>query len=195
QQAFETLGHRAIYDQGWFAVTEHTKGASYAEEAWRLYDTAEDFAHVRDVADRFPEKVKELTDLWWSLAEDQQVWPLDDRSLLDLLYHRHPDSLLSRSNIELRPGQGHVPFSSAVCGTNRAMRVRAELQKYAEGTDGVLLASGNSCSGYSLFVHEGVLHFEHNFLEHRIRVTAPEPLPNGERSVGFLLGEAGEDGA
>src|SRR5699024_6663385 len=99
QQAFETLGPRAIYDQGWFAVTEHTKGASYAEEAWRLYDTAEDFAHVRDVADRFPEKVKELTDLWWSLAEDQQVWPLDDRSLLDLLYHRHPDSLLSRSNI------------------------------------------------------------------------------------------------
>src|SRR5699024_5378126 len=40
-----------------------------------------------------------------------------------------------------------------------------------------------------------VLHFEHNFLEHRIRVTAPEPLPTGEGSVGFLLGEAGEDGA
>lgn len=27
RQAFETLGHRGIYDQGWFAVTEHEKGA------------------------------------------------------------------------------------------------------------------------------------------------------------------------
>ncbi len=194
-QGYEMLGHRALMHDGWFAVTEHEKGTAYDEDTWRLYDIEKDFSHAHDRAADHPEKLAELVELWWEGAKRNSVMPLDDRTLYELLYFRNPDGLLAQPSFTLRPGQGHVPFSSAVCGSNRSMVVRADLLSYESGAGGALVASGNECSGYVLYVIDGRLAFEHHFLDHRVVVTAPEPLPAGSQAVGFALRVADDQSA
>ncbi len=194
-QGYEMLGHRALMHDGWFAVTEHVKGTSYDDDTWRLYDVANDFSHAHDLAADHPDELARLVDLWWSGAERNSVMPLDDRTLYELLYSRNPQGLLAQPTFTLRPGQGHVPFPSAVCGSNRSMVVRATLTSYEPGTDGALLASGNACSGYGLYVKGGRLTYEHHFLEDRVVVTAPEPLAAGTQDVGFVLRVADDQSA
>jgi arylsulfatase A-like enzyme len=67
-QYYEMLGTRAIWHQGWKAVTEHGPVpiglGSFDNDRWQLFHTDEDRAEAHDVADENPEKVKELKDLW-----------------------------------------------------------------------------------------------------------------------------------
>ncbi|MDO5675970.1 MAG: arylsulfatase [Propionibacteriaceae bacterium] len=186
-QGFEMLGHRALVHDGWVAVTEHAKGTSYDDDTWRLYNLNDDFSQATDLAAEYPEKVAELEKLWWEGAERNEVLPLDDRTLIDLLYHRNPKGLVARDVVTLQPGQGHVPFSSAICGSNRSMVVRANLAAYEPGAEGVLLASGNENSGYTLYIKDARLHFEHHFMEQRVVLSSAEPLGAGDQAVGFAL--------
>ena len=41
-----------------------------------LYNLDEDFSQADDVADKYPDKVRELTTLFWAEAEKYQVLPL-----------------------------------------------------------------------------------------------------------------------
>lgn len=188
EQAFEMLGHRALWSDGWVAVTEHMTGTDYAEERWRLYDADTDFAHTTDVADLYPDKVSRLQHRWWQLAHEHDILPLDDRTLVQLLRERNPRGLVNQDTIVLRPGQGRLPFASAVTGSDRGMFTTAFLADYRAGDDGVLVASGNQRSGYSLYVLDGRLCFEHHFLDARTRLDASTRLPEAVRSVGFHLG-------
>src|SRR5699024_4349132 len=67
-QYWETLGHRAVWDNGWKAVTAHTPGVPYEEDHWRLYDTRADFSESRDLAEAEPERLQQLQQLWWREA-------------------------------------------------------------------------------------------------------------------------------
>ncbi len=187
RQGFEMLGHRAIKVDKWMAVTEHTKGVPYDEDTWRLYNLDDDFAQVNDLSEQFPDKLAELQEAWWAGAEKNEVLPLDDRTLTDLLYHRNPKGLVARDKVTFLRGQGHVPFSSAICGSNRSMIVRARLEDYVPGTDGALIASGNENSGYTLYILDGYVNFEHHFMDHRVHLRSPHPLAAGDQNAGFSL--------
>ena len=88
---FEMLGSRAIYHDGWKAVTFKPLArlyddgidpdAPFSEDRWELYHVAEDFSESHDVADQHPERLAELIDLWWQEARAHQVLPLDNRPL------------------------------------------------------------------------------------------------------------------
>ncbi|HUD15691.1 MAG TPA: arylsulfatase, partial [Acidimicrobiales bacterium] len=41
-QYFEMMGHRAIYSNGWKAVTRHPPGVPFDDDVWELYHLAED---------------------------------------------------------------------------------------------------------------------------------------------------------
>ena len=93
-QYFEMFGHRAIWADGWKAVTAHwapeteamflgaanpgSAAGGFDEDQWELYHLDEDFSECRDLAGKHPETVRRLTELWWSEAGRYQVLPLDD---------------------------------------------------------------------------------------------------------------------
>lgn len=186
-QYWETLGHRAIWHEGWRAVTAHVPGTDYAEDEWRLYDTAADFAEATDVAAREPERLAELQELWWREARRHDVFPLDDRPLHEVIEARGPIGLYAERRIVLRPGQSHVPFASAVTGSNRSIDVRARFRVDASTASGVLLSSGNAQGGYVLALQDGVLAFAHSALGETVELRASRPLAPGEREAGFRL--------
>ncbi|TCC36252.1 arylsulfatase [Kribbella speibonae] len=180
-QYWEMLGHRAIWHRGWKAVTCHEPGVPFESDSWRLYDTTSDFSECRDVADQEPGVLADLQELWWREAKANDVLPLDDRRLKDLLRFRPPLGIAARRSLRLHAGQSHLATTSTLCGLDRSMRVRAPLTEVA---DGVVLASGGSYGGYVLYVKSDVLTFEYHFLDWRGTARSPQ-LPPGEAEVGF----------
>lgn len=184
-QYWETLGHRAVWHDGWKAVTAHTPGTPYDEDAWRLYDSRTDFSEARDLARVFPEKLDQLQQLWWQEAERNDVFPLDDRPLRELIEARGPIGLFAQTNITLRPRQSHIPYPSAVTGSNRDIDVTAHVSPLDSTVDGTLLSSGNAQGGYLLYLLGGQLVFEHSHLGENVVVSAG--VPANTSTVGFQL--------
>jgi arylsulfatase len=75
-QYYEQFGNRAIYKDGWKAVVNHAFNDDFNDDIWELYHVAEDFSESRDVAAQYPDKLKELQDLWESEAQKYGVFPL-----------------------------------------------------------------------------------------------------------------------
>jgi arylsulfatase A-like enzyme len=186
-QYWETLGHRAIWHQGWKAVTEHVPGTPFDADRWRLYDTRSDFSEICDLAVDRPDKLAELQALWWQEARCHGVLPLDDRSLVELIQLRTPLGLHNRRRLVLRPGQSAVPFATRVTGSNRSFQVTVQLRDRLAHHEGVLVASGSSVGGYSCYVYAGHLHFEHVCLGQRVTCSADVQTPLGSGAVGFRL--------
>lgn len=177
-QFWEMLGHRAIWSEGWKAVTAHQQGTPYSEDRWRLYRMIDDFSETTDVAKHHPEIVRRLEGLWWDEAARVGAFPLDDRGLVELLTARAPGSIVDRTTITLRPGQ-HLPVSAAVTGTDRALTITAAVEPSGDAgvLNGVIVSSGNAQGGYVFYLEDSVLHFEHTSLGQRIHVASVKPVP------------------
>ena len=84
------MGHRAIYADGWKAVTRHQPGVAFDDDDWELYHLAEDRSECVNLAAAMPDKVGEMVALWWKEAEEYGVLPLDDRTI-ELFFTRYRD--------------------------------------------------------------------------------------------------------
>jgi arylsulfatase len=76
-QYFEMMGDHAIYHDGWIASTKVvrppwvTAGPVSQDPAafpYELYDLSNDWTQCNNVADKYPDKLKELQDLFWAEA-------------------------------------------------------------------------------------------------------------------------------
>jgi arylsulfatase A-like enzyme len=102
-QYFEMLGNRAIWNDGWKAVTYHAPGTPFDEDQWELYHLDTDFSECHDLASLHPERLAQLVDLWWSEAARYRVLPLDDRILERFLVPK-PRPITGRSSFTYHPG-------------------------------------------------------------------------------------------
>lgn len=160
-QHWEMFGRRAIFCNGWKAVSEHEKDGDYAADTWRLYDTTTDFSECHDLAARLPDKLNELQDIWWQEAESNDVMPLDDRTLVDIIVFRQPNGIMGERELTFYGGQGHVPQVSMVTSSERSMEITAHFAGGWDGEEGVLLSAGENLGGYTLYVKGGKLVYEH----------------------------------
>ena len=73
---------------------------------WELYNIDEDFSQANDLAKQYPEKLRQLQDLWWVEAAKYNVLPLDwrggDRMNAELM--GRPSLIAARNDDELLPG-------------------------------------------------------------------------------------------
>lgn len=186
-QFWEMLGHRAVRHGDWKAVTAHVHGEDYGQDDWRLYNTREDFAEASNLAGAEPEKLLAMQELWWRQAEQVGAFPLDDRTLVELLTARGPAGLVNRQEIVFRAGQSHIPLASAITGSDRALQFTVHLQDFRPGMEGVLVSSGNAPGGFVLYVRNDVLIFEHHALGTRVVLKSDTELPSGTYAVGLRL--------
>ncbi|MDY6868161.1 MAG: arylsulfatase, partial [Chloroflexota bacterium] len=75
-QFFVMRGNRAIYHDGWKAITIHENGTDFEDDTWELYHVKEDFSESVDLSAQYPEKLEELKALWWSEAEKYGALPI-----------------------------------------------------------------------------------------------------------------------
>jgi arylsulfatase len=195
-QYYEQFACRAIYDRGWKAVTYHAMmGGLYTDEddpnrpfeqdRWELYHVAEDPSESRDLAAAEPERLRALQDLWWREAGRYGVLPLQSMRIFAL---GRPHAVPPRPRVVLRPGAAPLPEELAPNVKGRPHRIVADVEIPADGATGVLVAQGGRFGGFSLYVHDGRLHYTTNFAGiERTTVSSPRALGPGRHMVGVAL--------
>src|SRR5262249_55835226 len=88
-QYFEKAVNLGIYHDGWSASAMSSEPWNTNREnfdpdkqKWELYNIDEDFSQANDLAARYPEKLRQLQDLWWVEAAKYNVLPLDWRGTI-----------------------------------------------------------------------------------------------------------------
>jgi arylsulfatase A-like enzyme len=197
-QHFEMLGSRAIYHDGWKAVTFHPVGpiyddglnpnAPFDDDVWELYRVAEDLSESVDLAAEHPAVLADLIERWWAEAEANDVLPLDNRPLWALL-HPKPDARIDRDRFEYHPFGAQVPEPVAVNVRNRSHALLVDVTVPEEVMpEGTLLALGSVLGGWSLHLLEGHLRYVHNLYgKERHVLRAPEPLAPGRHALEYAF--------
>jgi arylsulfatase len=197
RQYFEMFAHRAIWCDGWKAVTMHpARGAAarigdpdleirmgrFDEDVWELYHLADDFSEAHDLAASHPEKLAELQEMWWDDARRFNVLPLDDR-VIERSQEPRP-RLVKPRDVYRFTSPLRLVRSVSPSVMNRDHHIRAVIDVPADDCNGVLVSNGGLQGGYSLFLHEGHLVYVSNYLgrEHT-EIRSPEPLPAGRVEV------------
>jgi len=191
RQYYECWGSRAIYADGWKAVTNHvnqltaaerdnvTGSADFADDQWHLFDTRSDFSESVDLAAELPAKLAELVALWDTEATINQVLPIDD-SRDNKLPHLHLPWMAFRTQHHLLPGdkvhEAHAPLLMM------GARFTALFTNGLVGDEsGVLCEQGDPLSGWAYYLHEGELRWVLSFNGHTDRVVGA--IPPGTRSL------------
>jgi hypothetical protein len=181
------LGSRGIWHEGWKAITTHPTLSGWShfnDDEWELYHTDVDRSEFHNLADKHPEKVRELVNLWFAQAGANGAFPLDDRSALELITTPRPVLSPARDRYVYYPDSAAVPESQAVNVRNRSYTIGALVDLAEPGASGVLFAHGSRFGGHALYVKGDRLHYVYNFvgmMEQRIDAT--EDLPTGENLV------------
>jgi arylsulfatase A-like enzyme len=85
-QFYSMLGSRAIWHQGWKAITTHPSMSGWGhfeEDVWELYHIDVDRSELHDLAAQEPVKLQQMINLWYAEAGANGAFPLDDRSGLE----------------------------------------------------------------------------------------------------------------
>lgn len=158
-QYFEMFGNRAIYHDGWFACTkvmrppwvQEVPTVSVMNYPWELYDLNHDYSQFTDLADKQPQKLKELQALFMGEAKKYQVLPIDDSYVARLLTPR-PSLTAGRSEFTwTRPLTG-IPLGDAPSVLNSSFTIKAEVEVPDNGVEGMLITEGGRFGGFGFYV-------------------------------------------
>ena len=184
-QYYEMLGSRAIWADGWTAVTWHKKGSPWEEDKWELYHTDRDFSGANDLATKNPGKLKEMIALWEAEAKKYNVLPLDDRRYERALDPDRPVAAIAKKSYTFYPGTSnlHPMAAPQVLGNDHTITAHVEIP--AGGAEGVLACSGGEFGGWTLFLKDGRFHYVHNYLKTKEdKLSSLQTLPPGKHRLG-----------
>ena len=196
-QYYEMFGCRALYEDGWKAVTYHPimqLEPGIDEDQWELYHVTEDPSEVHDLAAEEPRRLRRMIDLWWVEAAKHQVLPLDPRPLPSMVGERI-FSVPPRHRYVYYPGAAQVPELMSVNVKNRTHRVVARVELADGDAEGVLISQGSLLGGWCLYVKDGSLHYVHNRAATGLdQLSAKVPLGAGSHEWTFEFAKTGEHG-
>lgn len=186
-QYFEMFTNRAIYDNGWTAVSRfgvpwdtNSRTGDFEASPWELYNVEEDFSQANDLAAGNPAKLKQLQAKFIREAKKYDVLPLDPR-------------FAERLDPKLRMG-GDPPTSWTYYGNNvwlpepvgpqifpRGHTITAQVDVPKGGADGVITCAGGFSAGWSLFVKDGKPNFRYTVFEiGDVTIPGTMKLPEGD---------------
>ena len=165
QQYFETIGNRAMYKDGWWLAVKTERIpwvltpeviAPYAPGVWNpdndpveLYYLPDDFSQAHDLAAEHPDKVEELTALFWEEAERYKVLPL--LATLSTFFGMLPP-IPDQTRFEFRGDVQNVMAGMIPRIYNRSYAIEADLVIPEGGAEGVIVAEADHLGGFSLYV-------------------------------------------
>lgn len=192
-QYFEMFGNRGIYHKGWTAVTKHRTPwetgqielPPFDDDNWELYDTTKDWSQAQNLADQYPDKLKELQRLWLIEAVKYNVVPLDDRfaERANATIAGRPQLVKGKRQL-LFGGMGRLTENSIVNYKNNSFAMTVEAILPDTPAEGVIVAIGGSIGGWSLYTKEGKLKYCYNFFGlNQYYVEGNQTLPSGKHQI------------
>jgi len=198
EQYYELFGNRAIYKDGWKAVTIHgnrmpwiTNSVSpFEDDVWELYNLNEDFSESHNLADQYPDKLEELKARWEELAWDNNVFPLYDDMIQRLAKQQNRLFGNRKEFTYYYPGAVRIAEKASAPVKGRSHTIESSLELTGK-EEGVIVACGGFTGGYTLFIKNNKLYYDYNYY-HGLYYTLESPaLPNGNVDVLFKFTETG----
>jgi arylsulfatase len=209
-QYFEMGTNRGLYHDGWMASDISLipwepvhKDVEPDKQKWELYNIEEDFSEANDLAEKYPEKLRAMQDLWWAEASKYNVLPMDWR-----VSERFNSELAGRPSLggnaktlTYYAGQVGLPPEASPRILNKSWTLTADIEIPDAGGEGMIATEGGIVGGFGLYLLKGKPVFVYNYMSlERTAVAASSPLPKGkvELKVDFVyqggpkeLGKAG----
>jgi arylsulfatase A-like enzyme len=191
-QYFDNNGSRGIYRDGWYACTFGpltpwlTVSPGLAtwdsrKDIWELYDLTKDFSQAENLAEKEPERLAKMKELFLTQAKENKVFPIGAGIWLRI----HPedrvkspykswrfDATTTRMPEFAAPGLGRE---------SNHVTIDAEL---GDNASGVLYALGGAGGGLVLYMDDGHLIYEYNMMIiERYTARSKEKLAPGQHKI------------
>ena len=194
-QYFEMMGQWALYHEGWLLSTKVNRAPWEAfgpanpdplnNQVLELYDLNKDFSQSQNLADKYPEKVKELKAMFIEEAKKYQVFPMD-ASVAARIVAPRPNITAGRDEfVYTRPMTG-LPQGDSPMLLNASYTITADIDVPEGGAEGMILTSGGRFAGYGFYLLKGKPVFLWNLIDlKRVKWEGPEALAAGKHTVEF----------
>jgi arylsulfatase A-like enzyme len=170
-QYFEMLGYIGVYHEGWSLCGKPYRipwSADPSELAkfdplnteWELYNIDEDPIQSVDLADQYPEKVKELEEVFWEEAKKNNAYPIG-ASLGRALQPESSPQRAAKKHWELTTNIYRVPEGAAPELKSNNYEINAHITA-DKSTEGFIYAMGEHLGGQVLFIKDGELRYNYS---------------------------------
>jgi len=194
-QYFEMMGQWALYHEGWLLSTKVNRAPWEAfgpanpdplnNQVFELYNLAEDFSQSQNIADKHPDKVKELKKLFIEQAEKYQVFPLD-ASVAARIVAPRPNITAGRTEFVYTHPMVGLPQGDSPFLLNSSYTITADITVPEGGAEGMILTSGGRFAGYGFYLLKGKPVFLWNLIDlKRVKWEGPEVLKPGRHTLEF----------
>jgi arylsulfatase A-like enzyme len=191
EQLYELFGNRALYKDGWKAVTIHgnrmpwitNSKSPFEDDVWELYNLNDDFSEAHNLAEKYPERLEAMKERWDELAWEQNVYPLFDDMVMRL--SRQQDRLFGDQKVFTYhfPGALRIAEKASAPVKNRAHTIETTLDLKGD-EEGVIVACGGFTGGYTLYIKDGRIHYDYNYFD-GVYWKMSAPLPKGKTDIKF----------
>ncbi len=171
-QYFDNNGSRGIYNDGWYACTfgplypwiPGQKGLDKWDpknDKWELYDLTKDFSQADNLAEKNPDKLAELKELFLNEAKENKVFPIGAGIWLRL----HPEDVITSpyKSWTFNQNTRRMPEFTAPGLGKKNNKVVVDID-INDNANGVLYALGGGSGGITLFMQNGKLVYEYNMM-------------------------------
>ena len=193
-QYFTTSGNRGIYKDGWWAGNRYhstweaplpftNTDENLDVRPWELYNLNDDPSQAHNLADKNPEKLKELIKVFDAEATRNHAYPIlpPRSSPLDAAQR-------NKTTFVFRSGDERVPLRYAPGFFGHGYTINADVIIPPDGAEGVILADGGEIGGLSLFVKNNHVYYEVNASnEHSDQLVATQTLRPGLQHIELVV--------
>jgi len=193
-QYFEMMGDHAIYHDGWIASTKVMRPPWVVASAvsqdpasfpYELYDLGQDWTQFDNVAAKYPDKVKQMDQLFWAEAGKYQVEPLDATVATRIVAPR-PNLAAGRTEFTWSGDVTGTPNGDAPNILAASFKYKAEVEIPQGSAEGMIVTQGGRFGGYGFYVLKGKPVFLYNFLDlQRTRWEGSDALSPGKHTLEF----------
>jgi arylsulfatase A-like enzyme len=173
-QYFDNNGSRGVYHDGWFAgafgplVPWDTAGSAArlkdwdsAKDVWELYDLSKDFSQAENLADKEPQRLASMKQLFLKEAEKNKAFPIGAGMWLRI----HPEDRIKTPYTSWRFDQTTTRMPEfAAPGLGRESNHVVIDAEVGANASGVLYALGGASGGLTLYLDDGRLAYEYNMM-------------------------------
>ncbi len=192
RQYFEMFGNRAIWVDGWKAVTLHAnrmpwelnKVLPFDKDKWELYHVAKDFSESTDLAKQNPAKLKKLKQIFDEEAWKYNVYPLYDDMISRI--SKIQDRMFGgqKKYVYYAPGAVRIAEKASAPVKNRAHTIVTRIDLKGD-EEGVIAAVGGMTGGFTMFIKGGRLFYDYNYLDGVHYTLVSDELPEGPTELKF----------
>jgi arylsulfatase len=193
-QYFENNGSRGIYQDGWFACTfgplipwdtpgsaARLKDWDANKDVWELYDLTKDFSQADNLADKEPERLTKMKELFLAEAKKNKAFPIGG----GLWTRFHPEDVITSPYKSWRfdATTTRMPEFTAPGLGKRSNHVAIDVE-VRKNASGVLYALGGASGGLTLFMEQGRLVYEYNMMIiERYVATSKQKIAAGKHRI------------